>query len=304
MDNLKKKNILSSLTILFFFIFFQFLSDGLCTQNTPPSIQTDFVFETDAFKYLGSNEKSGIREHIARIVARSCTSCFGFLEWKALVDSPSLPPETPKFVIRMVGDLNSKISLKYEAEINGKQVSFVNISNDLLYHIWDDPPTHDPQRLQCDIEEKIEKKFKNEQVLINLHNEFLSFIPLTHQVRVDHNACRLIVPIKWQDLKARAGSVLKVEFTAKYQKLPDGDTIALRDGTMELQLEGKAYYSQEYDKNLAGCLILVFTYPPERFEDWNDEIPNILKPGNIEKMHVFMDKYIKNIFSEDNEGTQ
>jgi len=271
--------------LLFFWIVF-FAPPSLLAQQDPPLVTTSFIIEATVFDDIDSGERQNLEDEIARYLADQCRRHYGFLQWreKSLILESSATAAFELRLIEEVGVFGASVFLLFTASIENIPVEIPRIGREQLYQAWDDLPTHDPARLAGDIKKLLGEQFHSEAFTQPLHTDFLKSVPLVAEVHVDSAREIIILPLKWELLKAGPHSELDVSFVAglNEDKSP---------GIMTLRPEGP--YPNERWLGMVQCYVTLFHYPRVDAVSWHEAIPEILLPENIIELHVFMNSFVE-----------
>jgi hypothetical protein len=265
-------------------------------QGQPALVTTTFAIEDSVFPGIKPPERDVVADRITKSLAEHCARHYGFLRWAPSSDSSLSSTAVASLTLRLVGkryaqDLWS-MSLEYTGDIMGRVANLSEVlRTEQLYGPCDDQPAHEPDRLMRDILEKVREQFCSESFRSDLHKYFTRSIPITQDIYVDHDARRLVIPIKWQDLRARRESELEVAFISES-----------KHGEIKLNPEGPILGDNW--RNFVQCVVVFFSYPAiDKAYEYVDVIAEKLKQDKVDSLSVFMITYRQDLYPGTSEET-
>ncbi len=259
-----------------------------------PDVQAIVVrieIEAPSFGSFSASSRESIESGLAAALAEHGSSHFPFVAWSAAPVS-SGSEELPELRGRIVQDDGSRplprISLRFEGVLAGSPLPLPAVAELVLYSEQQPiRPTHDPQRLEQDVERALQVRFGDEDFRKAIHGDFLSHVPLARELDVAPEKHRVLLPIHWQRSRIGFDSRLRVKFEAP------GQGGGRQPGTMKL---GKV--ERSLAPPLAGGLeaaVLEFSFAPVEPPEgrWDDAIPGIMSGSRVEG--VYMESYSKNV---------
>lgn len=260
-------------------------------QEPPPEIQVSFSIQASNFKEnlprVASTEKA-----LTAFITRRCENHFPFVQWRT-VGGNNLVTGKGKYSLSFILAEEKalplpRIILTVEGNIEGQEIELPEIPPEIMYPSFDlDRPTHDPDRLSTNIQNKVRDLFVTDFFRTKLYKGFLRPIPLASHIVVIDDEKRIIVPLRWEMLRADEESILKVVFIAKAS---DGHQ---QEGHMKLSALHKRLRTPN-PGSVVGA-IQRFEFAPITMElpGWHDTIP-VIFAGEVGSK-VYMDTYIEKI---------
>lgn len=276
-----------------------FLASSRClgAEGESPLVGTSFAIDAPAFANISGDRRAQLMEDVGKHLAGLCQAHFGFLRWAPASGVAEPGQMAARLTVRLVekaGGFGSSISVEYAAEIQGRALQLPELPKEQLYAPWDDQPTHNPARLTSDVRNRLDQHFSSEAFREALSRSFLKAVPLTKAVRVRPTDKRLVLPVRWEALKAASDSVLHVEFEASTTREPS------KPGNMKLSPDGRI--QQSPDEGMVQCRIHFYSYPPIVSSGWHSDIPKVLEASHVRNLAVYMEKYVRDLHP-DTRGT-
>ena len=276
-----------------------FLISSSCLggEGESPLVGTSVAVDAPAFANISGDRRTQLVEDVAKHLAGLCQAHFSFLRWAPAPGVSQPAQAATRLTVRLVekaGGFGPSMLLEYAAEVQGKPLPLPELPKDELYAPWDDQPTHNPARLTNDVCNRLDQHFISEAFRGLFSRSFLKAVPLTKEVRVRSSDRRLVLPVRWDALKAASDSVLNVEFEASTTKEP------FKPGNMKLSPDGRI--PQSPDEGLVQCRIQFYSFPPIVASDWHNDIPKVLEASHVRNLAVYMEKYVRDLHP-DTRGT-
>ncbi len=260
-------------------------------------VGTSFAIDAPAFANISGDRRAQLMEDVAKHLAGLCQAHFSFLRW-APASGVSEPAQmAARLTVRLVekaGMDGSSILLEYAAEVQGKPLQLPELPKEEIYLFWQTQPTHNPAQLTNDVRNRLDQQFSSDAFRGLFSQSFLKAVPLTKQVRVRPRDKRLVLPVRWEALKAASDSVLNVEFESSTTREP------FKPGNMKLSPDGRI--PQSPDEGLVQCRIQFYSFPPIVASDWHNDIPKVLEATHVRNLAVYMEKYVRDLHP-DTRGT-
>lgn len=255
---------------------------GLAAETRLPVVGTRFAIMARTFaENLGSG-RAALETEVARRMAALGAEELGYVEWRALTESPSA--DDPAWVLEgsMVAGSSSffpAITLRFkraDAEAGAKP-----LIAEPLYRANDpEQPIQDAARLRDELLEKVQAAFSNSDNLAILQSQFLVRVPVARALEPNAHLKRVILPRRWGDLLPGEGSLFKAEYAVLE---PDGSRVGVK-----LVLSPSVEVSEK-----VACSVTRFEYPPVSEATWHPLMPASVSNAIPDSIRVFISQYVK-----------
>lgn len=281
MSNLKKPYKKRESKAIFLLCFF-FLPYSIFSQEKLPVVNTVFSFPDSIFVDISKDDKNDIAAYIGEKLALHGETHHGFLDWAPIHSTEDTSQNNPVLKLQLAGKKNSmelwEISLQFSGSIEGRDYKLYEQMDPIkLYGPFEDQPTHNPEKLQEDIENELARVFNDDENCETIHEHFLNKISLAKLVHPLPNKF-IVIPLSWESLKASKNSKLDVSFVKN--SLP---------GNMELALQGPTYRNNW--KGYVLCVVNIFHHPQYIMDNWDDIVVPEVSNLSPDSVKVFMAVY-------------
>ncbi len=248
-----------------------------------------------SFRHLPDRE--AVQHRLAKSVSKLAQEAFGFLHWVA-ADPGTQPPD---HVLTLVLDEQEaipapKILLRFHAKRGGENKPLPAELNRIIYRPTQlDRPTHAAEQLGQVLDEHLGEHFRSQGFKQGLHRQFLTTIPLARTIRVPIDENRVIVPVRWDEMRPSMDSIFLVRFKAASEG-------GARYGNMKLSSSRKR--AGDPASGATECRIAWFDFGEINLtgpNQWHPEIPRIFT-GDI-PVRVFMLEYVRDLFGWSEDGS-
>jgi len=271
------------------------LAPGAAGQAIPPPlVRTNVVFDSSLLKdNLDPAELARAQQELAAYAAEKLPNPgFDYMRWMPAQVQPELPSAAElRIVVHQISSSGiPRLVLEYQAFLGDEKVKLSSIVAQPIYD-GPAPSVHSVGRLIADVKSlRLDKDLPNEDFRRRLGEEFVHNIPLSDKVIVESGKPDIILPLDFDALHASDHSLLYVAFNAQ------PDTQPAADGYMRLRPMKKVPLGTF--QGGVNCRLYMFEFKdvsvPEDGVADPQVIPQvlvILAPPSIKRVHVYMDKF-------------
>lgn len=252
----------------------------------PPVLEVVFQVAPGSRFDRSPAQRDGARRLITTKAAALGQTYFGFMGWSPVLQRASA--SGPMFLAVRLEDVTQGAGkdkiLRFLAKNGRTEVDLTPL--DTVLYPWPkrDLPA-DAAGLAQDVNRELIRLFSRDDFRRTLHERLLSEIPLATMAETDQEARRIVIPLRWEALRSKPDSVLRVEFEIRGQ-VP-------RQGMMKLSSVQKRIRDPHLG-GLQGAISLLDCAPLilRNLGDWNDEIPILLDRRALRQLSVFMEIYV------------
>lgn len=256
------------------------LAAGLA-QAAPGQVQVTFTIASDKFQKGLKGAVGGVEADLATRLAAHLQTPFPLIDWVGAV-----PADAPaaKFVATLAQDdlPIPNIQVRWSARIGDTDIPMPQLDAITVYQFRAiERPYRNPGQLTKEIDAALAAWIRTDAVEQNLHDQFVTHVPLATRIDFDTQRQAIVIPLQWQRAKLGDESVFRLEFVR-----------AAPIGNFKVKLSG---VSERLSEPLAGntqCIVSSCTEggTPVANDAWNTCV-KILLDANPPPLSVSVEKY-------------
>jgi hypothetical protein len=271
------------------------LAPGSGSAQPPPLVEA--TFHVDPASQLATKlppaQLRFAQERLSKLLAELCATHFGFVRWRWVRPGQPVDRGVPRLTLRLRDVLkegNKEITLGFVKTVDRREEPIPLLGPFTLVEWWKPNRPATENALYELVAAKLdgaEGLFAGDTFRTRLHNWFLKGIPLAREVLPIAGERTVVVPLRWDAVRAASASILEVRFVSRCTPTQPAP------GVMRLSLVAKRVNPQylgfmESAITLFHCAALTL----EGTGAWSDEIPGLFEKSAVSETNVYMDTYV------------
>jgi hypothetical protein len=191
---------------------------GIClfaaaaVQAAPGQVQVTVTIESDKFKRGLKDKLAPAEKELSSTLAKHLRDRFPLIDW--LPEEPPAPAAA-RFSATLSQDALPvpNIRIVFAGRIGASAIAMPQVDPITLYQFKAlERPYADPEQLIRDVDSALETWVRTDIVEDNLHDQFVTLVPLANSLEVDAERRAVVIPLAWQRAKLGEESVFRLEF--------------------------------------------------------------------------------------------
>lgn len=178
----------------------------------PGQVQVAVTIESDKFKRGLRDKLVPTEKELSRTLAEHLRDRFPLIDW--LSEEPPAPAVARFSATLSQDDLPvPNIRILFTGQIGAAKIAMPQVDPITLYQFRAiDRPYADPDRLIRDVDSALETWVRTDIVEKNLHDQFVTLVPIANSLEIDAERRAVVIPLAWQRAKLADDSVFRLEF--------------------------------------------------------------------------------------------